>query len=419
MWCQLCNPNVTHHTKAGALRAALRAARDWLAYRGKSPNFCARVAAAAITCAVVAAAAPPRVHAQVTPADSAAVIVGVATRLEAEGRIDLARQMLQLVRDRYANTPAAAEAIRLLDQMQRMRKDESGRTELLVFGTTYGAALGIALPVAANSESAEAFGLGLLLGAPAGFLASRAYARSRSLSEGQASAIISGALWGAWQAFGWREVSGIGDGEECFQIDPSLPVECFPTDPDADVMAQTMIAGSVVGLGVGAMLSKKNISQGTAATVNFGALWGTWFGTALAILFSQDDSEHGVLTAALLGGNGGLLTGAINNRNWQLSESRARLISIAGVAGLLAGFGVLLIAQPSDLDNTAVILPLGGSIVGLALGATWTRNMPREAMLDSGASRLSFELPTVRPVILEKGRDRIPAIGINLIQARF
>jgi hypothetical protein len=323
------------------------------------------------------------------------------------------------VRDRYPNTPAAAEAMRLLEQMQRNRRDESGRTELMVFGATYGAALGIALPVAANAESAEAFGVGLLLGAPAGFLASRAYARSRSLSEGQASAIISGALWGAWQAFGWREVSGIGDQDECFRPDPSFPLECSTIDPAADVMAQTVIAGSLIGLGVGSVLSKKNISQGTAATVNFGALWGTWFGTALAILVGQDDSEHGVLTAALLGGNGGLLTAAINSRKWQLSESRARLISITGVGGLLAGFGVLLIVQPTEFDNMAVIVPLSGSIAGLALGVNWTRHMPREAMTEVGPSRLSFELPTVRPVLLEKGRDRIPAIGINLIQARF
>jgi hypothetical protein len=258
-----------------------------------------------------------------------------------------------------------------------------------------------------------------LLGAPVGFLAARAYARSRSLSEGQASAIISGTTWGAWQAFGWREVFGIGDREDCFRPDPTLPTECSTTDPGADVIAQTLIAGSLIGLGVGAVLSQKNISQGTAATVNFGSLWGSWFGTALAILFKQDDSEHGVLTAALLGGNAGLLTAAIGSRKWQLTESRARLISIAGVGGLLAGFGVLLITQPTDLDNTAVLIPLGGSLVGLALGAKWTSHMPREAMLDLGSSRLSFQLPVVRPVILEKGDDRIPAVGINLIQARF
>ena len=54
---------------------------------------------------------------------------------------------------------------------------------------------------------------------------------------------------------------------------------------------RTMIAGSVVGLGVGALLSKKNITPGTAATVNFGALWGSWFGIATAILADQETTR--------------------------------------------------------------------------------------------------------------------------------
>ena len=82
--------------------------------------------------------------------------------------------LLQLVRERYPNTPAAAEANRLLALLQQNRVDESGRTELIVFGTTYGAALGIAIPVAFESDDEEVYGLGLIAGAPLGFLASRA-----------------------------------------------------------------------------------------------------------------------------------------------------------------------------------------------------------------------------------------------------
>jgi hypothetical protein len=32
---------------------------------------------------------------------------------------------------------------------------------------------------------------------------------------------------------------------------------------------------------------------------------------------------------------------------------------------------------------------------------------------------LGFQLPTVQPVLLEQGRRQVPALGINLIQARF
>jgi len=66
-------------------------------------------------------------------------------RLQAEGRAQLATTLLQLVQERYPNTPAAAEAARLLAEVRRNVSDRSGDTELMVFGTTYGAALAEAL----------------------------------------------------------------------------------------------------------------------------------------------------------------------------------------------------------------------------------------------------------------------------------
>lgn len=342
----------------------------------------------------------------------------MATRLQAEGRVQLATTLLQLVQERYPNTAAAAEAGRLLAGLRRDVADRSGATELMVFGTTYGAALGVAVPIALRLDDPEAFGLGLIVGGPVGFLASRAYARGRSLSEGQASAIISGALWGAWQAFGWGEVLDLGEDEVCYP-DPALPGTeyCYQEGPEGHDVVKTMVAGSLLGLGVGTVLSQKNITAGTAATVNFGALWGSWFGAALGILGEQEDDA--MFTSVLLGGNAGLLAGAIGNSKWRLSESRARLISIAGVAGGLAGAGLLLVLQPDDADNSAVLVPLAGSIAGLALGARWTRHMDRDAMIDVGRGRLGFELPSVHPTLLDDGRRRVPAVRLNLIQARF
>lgn len=320
------------------------------------------------------------------------------------------------MRERYPNTPAAAQAERLLAALQRAVSDDSGRTELIVFGTTYGALLGIGVPIAAQADDAEAFGLGLLVGAPAGFLASRAYARSRPLSQGQASAIISGASWGAWQAWGWSEVFDWGRSEFCNP--PEFGGECFEGDPEGHSVVKTLIAGSVVGIGVGTMLSQKNITRGTAATVNLGALWGTWFGTALGIL--ADQNNDALLTTVLLGGNAGMLAGAIGNSKWRLSEPRARLISIAGLGGGLAGLGLLLIFQPDDADNSAVLVPLGGSIAGLALGTHWTRHMQREAAIDVGQRRLGWQLPSVQPALIAAAAGRrVPALRVNLLQARF
>ena len=143
---------------------------------GAAAGRAARIAVAAIACFVIgAAAAPQRLDAQITPADSAGVLVGVAIRLQNEGRIDQAMTLLRVVRDRYPDTPAAADAIRLLAEGRRADNDQSGRTELLVFGTTYGVALGIGIPIALKADDPESYGLGLLVGAPAGFLAARMY----------------------------------------------------------------------------------------------------------------------------------------------------------------------------------------------------------------------------------------------------
>ena len=79
---------------------------------------------------------------------------------------------------------------------------------------------------------AIAAGVGLLLGAPAGFFASRAYARSRPLSDGQARAITLGGTWGTWQGFGWASVLDLGT--ETVRECPLGPDDCFEYETGDD-----------------------------------------------------------------------------------------------------------------------------------------------------------------------------------------
>src|SRR5687768_2160538 len=95
-------------------------------------------------------------QAQLTQADSAAVLLGVANRLRAEGRAALANQLLDLIRERYANTPAAAEAARLRANVRVDIEERSGKTEMLIWSTTYGLAVGIMLPFALGADGPEA-----------------------------------------------------------------------------------------------------------------------------------------------------------------------------------------------------------------------------------------------------------------------
>jgi hypothetical protein len=361
---------------------------------------------------------PASVNAQASAADSAAVMLGVATQLRAEGRTNLANTLLALIMERWPATPAAAEAERMRGQLRTVVEERSGKTELLVFSTTYGLALGVAVPAAVNTDAdAEAYGVGLIVGGPAGYFLGRQITRSRPVSEGQARAIFWGTLWGAWQGFGWAEATNLG--QEC---DGDLCVS-----PDGETLWRAALAGSVVGLGTGLYLSRKDIPAGTATTVTFGSLWGTWFGVATNVLI--DESSDNGLEFALVGGDLGLVITALLAPSWNLSRSRARLISIAGVAGGVAGAGLLLITQPEG--DRAIAVPMATSALGLALGALWTKNYDErstqrapdqepEALLqwNRGLS-LGMPEPTLRMIEADRRGNRAPAIAIPLLKARF
>jgi len=365
-------------------------------------------------CAALLAGAPARAAAQETRADTAAVLLRVAEQLEAEGRTALAAALLQTILERYGETPAAAEAARRRAPARTAAAEVtgSGRGELMVWGTLYGLWLGAAVPAAAGADDPEAYGLGLLLGGPTGFLAARLYA-GEGLTEGQARAITFGGTWGTWQGFGWREVADVG------------------RTPEATFTA--MIAGGLTGLGIGAALAhNRPVTPGTATMVNFGALWGTWYGLAAAIAADMDGDDHR-LTASLIGGNLGLIATALTAPAWNLSRQRARLINVAGVAGLVGGFGLLLLLQPED-DNTAILVPTLTSAAGLLAGAAWTRNYDRrsgpagggggggggEALLERRGGRWTAGEPRPVPVLLEAGAGRrAPGVRLDLVAVRF
>lgn len=346
-----------------------------------------------------------------TRADSAAVLLEAARRFEDAGRLEVADALYDDILDRFGDTPAAAEVRRLRAVRPRAAGERSGRAELQVWSTLYGAWLGVAIPLMFEADSPEPYGLGLLLGTPAGFLGSRAYARSHQLTEGQARAITFGGTWGTWQGLGWAVALDIG------------------SDGDAvDEYITAMVASGLAGIGVGAYLARKPIAAGTATAVNFGAFWGTWFGLALGVLADREDE---LLEASLLGGNALLVTTAILAPRWQVSRPRARLVSIAGVLGGIAGAGVSLLAQPDD-EKVAILFPLAGSVAGLWIGAATTRGEDRTgasggedagALLEVRAGRIGLGTPLPRVTMLRIERDGRrawqPAAALTLLHARF
>lgn len=400
-------------------------------FRGQRSSAGWRFIVSAAVLAFVFLFPQDRAEAQ-TAADSAAVLLEAAERFEGRGRTDVADALRGMILERFPGTFAAAEVRRLREVRPVVAEDRSGAVELRVWSTLYGAWLGIAIPMIADADGPEAHGIGLLLGAPAGFFAARAYGRSRPLSEGQARAITWGGTWGTWQGFGWAKVLDLGveTVREC--PDPAIPCYDLRVDNGTQETVGAMVAGGLTGIIVGGVLSRKPIPASQATIVNFGSLWGTWFGFTGSYLADLEDDA--LLAGTLVGGNAGLVASALLGPGWNLSQSRARLISIAGVAGGLAGGGVDLIIQPEN-GKVGVAIPLAGSIAGLTLGALLTRPDPVRAagpdespetagaLLRRDAGEWSFDLPTPVPTFVrdERAGDGVlrPAVTLRLLDARF
>jgi len=383
-------------------------------------------------------ALPRSARAQVTRADTAAVLLSTARDFQAEGRWEVAEALFQLISERYGDTPAGARAMAALRAPDRTRGAPGSQVELQVWSTLYGAWLGIAIPGALGADNPAPYGVGLLLGGPAGFLGGRRLAGSRALSEGQVRALTFGSLWGSWQGLGWAEVADWGEKTVC---DNDV---CQVEDPNGEHILRAMVLGGLGGVGMGALLARRPIPSGVATTVNFGALWGTWFGVAGGVLANLEGDDY--LAATLLAGNAGLVATALLAPGWNPTRERARLISLAGVIGGLGGAGLDLIFQP-DNGKVAMAIPLVGSLAGLGLGAVWTADRapgrpstggtgdgagpgedrglpgatPAVASFRDGRLRIGLPapFPTLLPVDGPRGPATRTALGVSLFHARF
>lgn len=368
--------------------------------------------------------------AQLAPSDSASVLLDAARGFESDDRWDVAAALYRLIVDRYSATPAATEARARLASPPRDIASRSGSVELRVWMTTYGAWLGVAVPGAFGADSSEPYGVGLLLGGPTGFLAGRGLANALDLTEGQARAITLGGTWGTWQGFGWREVFDLGVEQSC-QTDVFGGEFCYDFEDSSEETFTAMIVGGLGGIAIGTLLSQREMTQGTASAVNFASLWGTWFGVAGGTLFDLEEDD--LLAATLIGGDLALVAAALLAPRWNVTRSRARLVSIAGVLGGLAGAGIDLLAKPDD-DKVAIGIPLAGSILGLGLGMVTTRNRgdetaelpgggPDGALLRLRDGKLSLGAPMPMPTLVPRpGRARTawqPALAVEWFRADF
>ena len=380
-----------------------------------------------LTCVAILIGAPSLTAPLPSAADSAQILLSTAESFESDGQSEVAEALYRFIAEHFDTTPAAVQARQRFSELRRLDSERSGSVGLRIWSSIYGAWLGVAIPAWLGVDEPEPYGVGLLLGGPAGYIAGGALANSLSLTEGHARAVTLGGTWGTWQGFGWAQVLDIGGGPDCPQ--------CFDPGPSDEAVFGTMILGGLTGIAAGVLLSRRPISPGVASAATYGALWGTWFGVASSILMGFDDGDD-ALAGALIGGDAGLLSMALLAPGWDLTRNRARLVSIAGVIGGLGGLGIDLLIQP-DGEKTLVAIPLATSIVGLMIGARMTRDSnPGLARagdspsplsgalvkLDQGRFGLGFPIPTPTFIRVDAPSGQTvlkPAASFTLFAARF
>ena len=141
------------------------------------------------------------------------------------------------------------------------------------------------MPTALGSEGPEAYGLGLLVGGPAGFLAGTALANSRPVSLGQARAITWGGTWGTLQGLGWANALDLGGGERLIEGDILIH-----DDQTLEATMAAAIAGGALGIAGGLLAARREVTPGTSTSAMLGSLWGAWFGLASASLMDVDEN---------------------------------------------------------------------------------------------------------------------------------
>lgn len=371
-----------------------------------------------------AVAAAPMAGAQ-TAADTAAVILNTARRLEREGRPEVARELLRFLQQRYLGTPAATEAQSLLSSLPRVMTGGTGRTGFVLFNTIYGGFLGVAIPAALNASGSEPFGAGLLLGVPLGYFGSRAFSKSRFTSPGQAGIASFATTWGTWQGLALQQAAGFGDQEFCDTFG------CFRSESDtAPWVAQ--VVGGVAGLATGwALAASREIPAGTSTLISHSAFWGTWFGLSLGVVSDLHDKD--LFWSMIAAGNAGLLLAIPAASKWRPPASRVRLITAGGVAGGLVGFGIDLLANV-DGEGAALGIPAVSSALGLIIGAVATGNRrglegnasaaPASGALVDATEGLKVNLPMPQPAlfrVLNHKGDWIsrPGMRVILFQGRL
>ena len=348
----------------------------------------------------------------------ARLIYEEAVKRVVDGEYDAALRRLDWLSASYPETAhgrLATDKKQEIAILLQQPKPISGmsRAGLVSFGTLFTTWLGVGALILADVEDPVPYGLVLIAGPVGGLAGSLSLTRNIELSDGQASLINLGGVWGIWQAVG---AAALADASEKPTVFASM-------------------AGGALGLALASSIVKgRDISPGDATLINFGGIWGTWFSIcgAMAARDRSRDNSKFVLGSAMMGGNVGLSAMAAWSTKLNMSRARARLINIGGIVGTLYGLGTSILLDIEPEDRSFWSLMGLGSVVGLTAGAYFTRNYdtPESYFTKSSMGLLNLEptdkrwnlsLPaiTVSPISGIDSRIHDVELRTSLVQVRF
>ena len=329
----------------------------------------------------------------------------LALRFAAQGRYDVARPLLEDLSARSLDEPFAAEVRATSDQVRQVAGtrrglysshalfDQSGRADLLVFSGLYGIWAGVAVPIFFEADGSAAYAAGFLIAPGASILLASSLSAHSEMGVGRAAMISMGGWLGTWQGVGW---SALGDAD------------------GNDVVGFGLVSG-LAGITAASLVTNKvQFSEGHGVLTGQSWLWGGWFGLCAGIAGGLEGDAR--LRASLIGSDALVLGTAIAARNVRMSKNRARLITLAGIAGTAFGFGVVLLGEVDD-DQAIFAIAGAGSAAGLALGAKTTRGYDRDRAFSSvepAGDDWGIELTPRLSFAKGRGAAKVPLVGVTV-----
>ncbi len=146
-------------------------------------------------------------------------------------------------------------------------------------------------------------------------------------------------------------------------------------------MPLTFLASSTAGLIIGNHIAKKGYyTQGDASVLGSTAMLGAYLPAATLLAFAPDSDDGKIYTlAASIGSIGGLYIGDKIAQKYDFSNRQGVIISLAELAGGLAGFGVGSLIEYGEPTGISAISAGVGALAGLYfMTKKYTKNENQE-----------------------------------------